>query len=274
MDLKVLQDTPPWEWPTDAGKRFQRVLIDRRANESDRLIAVELAGDLTVINDELADCLVAIIRSPVESEGLRASAAVSLGPVLEQTETDGFDDPDDACITQRTFRNIRNALQQLYFDESLPKKIRRRILEASVRASEDWHPNAIKAAYSSGDREWMLTAVFSMRWVQGFEAQILKALKSDDPEIHCEAVQAAGNWELAMAWPHVVALVHDAGTPKPLLLAAIGAVANIRPSEASEILMDLADSDDEQIAEAADEAIALAYTDPEEDEEFGTEWIN
>jgi hypothetical protein len=82
-----------------------------------------------------------------------------------------------------------------------------------------------------------------------------------------------------MAWPHVVALVHDAGTPKQLLLAAIGAVASIRPSEASRILMDLARSDDEEIAEAADEAIAMADTIPEddddkEDEEFGSEWIN
>jgi hypothetical protein len=43
--------------------------------------------------------------------------------------------------------------------------------------------------------------------------------------------------------------------------------------------MDLARSDDEEIAEAADEAIAMADTIPEddddkEDEEFGSEWIN
>ena len=109
MDLKILQNTPPWDWPRDAGKRFQEILIDRRANESDRLLAAELAGDLTVINDELADCLVAIIRSPVEPERLRASAAVSLGPVLEQTETDGFEDPDDVRITRSTFRNIQSS---------------------------------------------------------------------------------------------------------------------------------------------------------------------
>jgi hypothetical protein len=279
MDLKILQNTPPWDWPRDAGKRLHEILINRRARESDRLLAAELAGDLTVINDELADCLVAIIRNPVEPERLRASAAVSLGPVLEQTETDGFEDPDDVRITQSTFRNIQGALQQLHFDKSVPKEVRRRILEASVRAPENWHQNAIRAAYSSGDRDWMLTAVFSMCWVGGFENQILEALKSNDSEIHCEAVQAAGNWELAMAWPHVVALFHDAGTPKQLLLAAIGAVASIRPSEAPRILMDLADSDDKEIAEAAVEAIAMADTVPEddddkEDEEFGSEWIN
>ena len=113
-----------------------------------------------------------------------------------------------------------------------------------------------------------------MRWVRGFDDQILLALKSDDLEIHLEAVITAGNWELDAAWSHVVKLVNDAHTPKPLLLAAIDAVGSIRPAEAGEILVDLADSDDEEIAEAADEAMAEAEIDAgEEDDEEG-EWIN
>jgi hypothetical protein len=273
MDLKTLQDTPPWDWPRDAGQRLQEILIDHRADESDRLVAAELAGDLTVINDELADSLTAIVRSPDEPERLRAKTAIALGPVLEQAETDGFEDPDYVPITQRTFRNIQDSLQKLHFDNSIPKEVRRRILEASVRAPESWHQNAIRAAYSSGDKDWMLTAVFSMRWVRGFDDQILEALKSADPEIHYEAVEAAGNWGLAAAWSHIVALVHDAATPKSLLLAAIGAVASIRPAEARRILIDLADSDDEEIAEAVDEAIEMAEaaSDEEDDEEVGSE---
>src|SRR5439155_5602291 len=218
----------------------------------DRLIAAELAGDFTVINDELAVSLMAIIRSPDEPEQLRATAAIALGPVLEQAETDGFEDPDDVPITQRTFRNIQDSLEKLHFDTSVPKEVRRRILEASVRAPKNWHQNAIRSAYSSGDKDWMLTAVFAMRWVRGFDDQILEALRSADPEIHYEAVEAAGNWELAAAWSHIVALVHDADAPKPLRLAAIAAVAGIRPAEARGILVDLANSDDKEIAEAAD----------------------
>jgi hypothetical protein len=115
-----------------------------------------------------------------------------------------------------------------------------------------------------------------MHYVRGFDAQILKALNSADPEIHYEAIRAAGNWELGAAWPHVAAIVKDAGAPKPLLLAAIGAVASIRPAEASRILADLADSDDEDIAEAADEAIGMATvaSDEEDEDESGSEWIN
>jgi len=199
MDLKTLQDTPPWDWPTDAGKKFQEILNDHQADTTDRLIAVELAGDLTVINDELTDALTAIIGSPDEPGRLRARAAIALGPVLEQADTDGFEDPDDVPISRRTFRNIQDLLQKLYFDNSIPKEVRRRILEASVRAPESWHQSAIRAAYSSGDKDWMLTAVFAMGRVRGFDDQILEALKSADPEIHYEAVEAAGAWGLAAA---------------------------------------------------------------------------
>ena len=49
-------------------------------------------------------------------------------------------------------------------------------------------------------------------------------------------------------------------------------MATIRPSEAGEILGDLADSEDEDIAEAADEALMMAETlsgdEEEEDEEI------
>jgi HEAT repeat protein len=269
MDLKTLLDTPPWDWPKEAGRMFQKILVDQRANESDRLVAAELAGDFTVINDDLADTLLTVVCSADEPEQLRARAAISLGPVLEQAETDGFEDPDDVPITERTFHNIQDSLEKVYRDNSTPKEVRRRSLEASVRAAKTWHQDAIRSAYSSGDKEWMLTAVFSMRWVRGFDDQILLALKNDDPEIRYEAVNAAGNWELDAAWPHIVELINDAHSPKPLLLAAIGAVGSIRPAEAREILVDLADSDDEEIAEAVNEATATAEvpSDEEDDEE-------
>jgi len=58
------------------------------------------------------------------------------------------------------------------------------------------------------------------------------------------------------------------------MLAAIGAVGSIRPEEAREILVDLADSDDEEIDEAVDEALAPVdiASDEENDEENG--WVN
>jgi hypothetical protein len=262
---------------------FRKILTDRRAKASDRLIAAELAGDFTVINDELAGALLAIVRDASEPEGLRARAAISFGPALEQANLGEFEDPDEVPITEGMFHNIQDSLRELYLDHSTPKEVRRRILEASVRAPEAWHQDAIAEAYASGDKKWMLTAVFAMRWVQGFDIQILEALESADPLIHYEAVNAAGNWDLDAAWSHVVELLNDPDTPKPLLLAAIGAAGSIRPAEAPSILLDLADSDDEDIAEAADEAMMMAEgasayeeddDEEEEEEDERREWIN
>ncbi len=280
MDLKTLLDTPPWDWPTDAAKTFLKILTDRRAKASDRLAAAELAGDFTVINDELAEALLAIVRDASEPEQLRARAAGSFGAALEQAYIEEFDDPDAVPITDIMFRNIQDSLRKIYFDSGTPKEVRRRILEASVRAPEAWHQDAIAQAYASGDKKWMLTAVFAMNWVRGFDNQILAALESSDPEIHYEAVTAAGNWELDAAWDHVVELVNDPDTPKPLLLAAIGATGSIRPAEAGMILVDLADSEDPDIAEAADDAMMMAEgaasheEEDDEDKDEEGEWIN
>jgi hypothetical protein len=279
MELKTLAKTPPWQWPSDAWKVFYNILMDRRANESSRLIAAELAAENVAINDELAGVLLAIVRSDAESEKLRGRAAISLGPALELASWEQlddpeampvFEDPDAVPISESMFREIQESLHKLYFDDRIPKEVRRRILEASVRCPGEWHASAIEAAYASGDRDWILTAVFSMGHARGFDHQILEALESSDPDIHCEAVQAAANWEVDGAWRHVVALVEDPLTPKPLLLAAIEAVSTIRPTEAGEILVDLADSNDREIAEAAEEAMEMANArsaDPEEEEE-------
>jgi len=280
MDLKILLDMPPWDWPPDAGRVFLEILTDRRAMASDRLIAAELAGDFTVINDDLAEALLAIVGNAGEPEKLRARAAISFGPALEQADIDEFEDPDSVPITEGMFHRIQDSLQKIYFDTTTPKEVRRRILEASVRAPEPWHQDAIEQAYSSGDREWMLTAVFAMRRVRGFDNQILAALEIPDPDIHYEAVRAAGTWELDAAWDHVVELLEDPDTPKPLLLAAIEAAGSIRPAESPMVLVDLADSEDEDIAEAADEAMMMAEgvtpfdeEDDEEEDQDG-EWIN
>jgi hypothetical protein len=275
MDLKKLKDTAPWEWPESAGKMILDVLRDNQAGESDRLLAAELAGDYTVINEALAKTLLSAVRSGDEAEELRGKAAISLGPVLEHSDIYGFQNPDDILIPEELFLRIQESLHQLYMNDEVPKEVRRRILEASVRAPQGWHREAVQAAYSSEDEAWKLTGIFCMRFVRGFDTQILEALNSKNPDIHYQAVCAAGNWQLDAAWPHIAALITPGITDKPLLLAAIEASASIRPQEASEILSVLTNSNDEEIVEAVYEALTLAGgtsededSDKDDDDEF------
>ncbi len=89
---------------------------------------------------------------------------------------------------------------RLYLDGGVPKEVRRRVLEASVRAPQEWQQDAVRAALSGNNEAWRQTAVLCMRFVPGFEEQVLESLDSANLEIHYEAVIASGNWGIDGAW--------------------------------------------------------------------------
>ena len=272
MKLTRFANLPPWQWPPDIGNTLLAVLRDQQADESEHLLAAEMAGEIVAINDDLADALLSTVGDATASEELRSRAALSLGPVLEQMDMDsigdipGLDDEFDAPpISEHTFHRIQQSLHAHYLEDDIPKEVRRRILESSVRAPTDWHRDAVREAYSRENRDWRLTAVFAMQYVRGFTDEIVAALDDPDEEVRYEAVNAAGNWEVDAAWPHVSALLTAPDTDKALLLAAIEAAAAIRPREAEPLLAELTDSHDTDIADAADSAIMMA-TDPFDDD--------
>ncbi|HET9986827.1 MAG TPA: hypothetical protein VFQ38_24840 [Longimicrobiales bacterium] len=275
MDSRVLEHTPSWQWPEDAGAILLDVLEDANAPAADRAVAAELAGDIVVVNDELVAALLRIVSDAGQPDELRGQAAVALGPVLETGDIEGFDLSDplaDVPITEATFHRIQRTLRDLYHDASAPMEVRRRILEASVRAPEEWHAGAVRAAPHSNEPLWRLTAVFCMHYIKGFDAEIVEALESDDEETHYQAVLAAGAHGVEAAWPHVVRIIERERSDKLLLLAPIEAVASIRPDEAEDVLAEPWELDDEEIEDAIHEALSLAGVeswDDEEDEEDG-----
>ena len=266
MDLKRLTSLPPWQWPPDIGNTLLAVLHDRKAPESEHLLAAEMAGEIVAINDDLAGVLLSIVGDATATDELRSRAALALGPVLEQMDMDsigdvpGLDDDsfDAPPISEHTFHRIQQSLHARYLEDAIPKEVRRRILEASVRAPADWHRDAVRTAYSSDDRDWRLTAVFAMQWVSGFDDEIVAALDDPDEEISYEAVNAAGAGEVDAAWPHVSALLTAPDTDKVLLLAAIEAALAIRPRKAEPLLAELSASSDPDIADAAGSAMMMA----------------
>ena len=108
----------------------------------------------------------------------------------------GFENADDILLSEEVFLDIQQSLRELFLDADVPEDVRRRILETSVRAPQNRHRDAVRAAYSSGDGAWRLTVVFCIRFISGFDDQILEALCSDAPDLRYEAVCAAGNWGL------------------------------------------------------------------------------
>src|SRR5690606_36527763 len=139
-----------------------------------------------------------------------------------------------------------------------PSEVRRRVLEASARAPSDWHKDAIRAAYYSGDDAWRLTAVTAMRYVASFEEQILEAAEDGEGRLLEEALRAVAKWEVRAAWPRVRSLLTARSTPKPVLLAAISAAGSIGGEDGQTILRHFAGMADSETAQAADEALLVA----------------
>lgn len=254
MKLDDLIDLPPWDWPHDAAQRILAVL--ERPDDEDVLSAARLAGEYVVMSDDIAHALLDLIRSDAAEE-VRAAATSSLGTALEDVDTMGADDPD-VSISRSCFRRIQKSLRGLYFDGDVPELVRRRALESSVHAPAEWHANAIRAAHASGDPDWLQTALSCMGYVDGFDDELVAALAREEEYLRLEAVIAIGQRHVDAAWPDLARLVKSRATGKDLRLAAIEALAAIRPEASQSILSDLLDDDDDDIAEAAGEAFGLA----------------
>lgn len=264
--LKTLQESPPWEWPENAGEVLLNVLKDEKQSLEDRLLAARMTGDTTVIDDNLAKALLVILKNEAEDLELREQSAVALAPALEDalmaSLTEGEDlgeDPelDLPLVAPEILNDVRKTLESIYRNENAPEEIRRRSLEASVHAPEDWHVEEVKAAYKRDD-DWKLTAVFCMRFVDGFDQEILDALDSKDVEVLYEAVGAAGTWEIDSAWDKLTTMMDNKDVDRELLMVCMEAISVIRPQEAIERIVPYLESDDEDIADAATEALEMA----------------
>lgn len=272
-ELQLLHNTPAWDWPESAASLFLVALQDSNGDEADRLLAAEMAGDFMAINDDLAGALLDIVEDSSESEELRARAVISFGVALEyiDIDLDGFnevDEYDNFAVTEQMYQRILKSLQSLYFDGTVPELVRRRTLEASVRSPQPWHHGAVRAAYQTQKENWIVSALFCMAYIRGFQQEILEALQSKISAIKYEAIRAAGNWGIADAWPDISEVLTAQDADKGLLMAAIDASVGIEHHEATAALEKLLDdSSDEDVIAAAHEAISMLDGDPYGDDD-------
>lgn len=126
-------------------------------------------------------------EEPIE---VRARAASALAPALEEYGS-GWEDPyRSRALSREGYRRVQKRLERVYRRATVPKLVRRRVLEASVRAPEPWHRGAIRAAWKEADAAWRRTAVHAMGYVDGFEDALAEALKVDDERIVAAALRS------------------------------------------------------------------------------------
>jgi hypothetical protein len=269
--VQLLAAIPDWEWPADAAEVLLEALRGGAAGEEELELAAELAGSVCVMDDEIARTLLDLVLDPGVPPSVRGAAAIALGPTLEDMDTFDADDPiderEEPLVSPPVLAAIRETLHRTYLNAEAPNEVRRRALEASVRSRESWHDGVIRAAFYSDDNDWKRTAVFCMRYVPGFDREIVEALEHAHPLIRLHAVRAAGAHEVEDAWPHVRAILDGGTEDRELLLAAIEAAGSIESEEAEELFRRLDDSD-EEVAAAIEEALSMGRASRAVDDSF------
>lgn len=220
-------------------------------------VAGERLCDVPPVDDAWAEDLLSVVRNRDMPEQARLRATIPLGPVLAAANAEGFDD-GQAPVTEAVFDCIHSVLYDVYADTSTPATLRRRALEAFAHAPERRLEDAIRAAYGSDDDDWRITALRCMFHHDGFEGEILESLPNENLDVRAEAIRAAGSGGLQEAWPYIrTVLIEAASAYKPLLLAAIDSIGHVRPEDAQGLLEHLVSSDDQDIARAAEKALAF-----------------
>ena len=220
-----------------------------------------------VVDDALARELLRFARDAERGDEERGEALIALGPALSECHDEeaadgtlespapGTEDWWELPLSAAGYREVQDELHRIYHDAALPKLVRRRALEAAVRAPRDWHREAAATAWSSGDPEWRATAVFAMGHLQGFQDEVIEAFRGEDPALRGEAIRAAGRSATGEVLAEdLLALAADRTARRDHRLAAVEALGELQPEEASHVLAELQDDPDPEIAAAAREA--------------------
>lgn len=275
---------PPVEAFEEANQELVRAL--RSGNREVRAFALAEASPM--VDDEIASELLRFARDPEKPEEERGDALIALGPALETCSYEEADDGSlpaplpgeedwwDLPLGSAAYREVGEALRRIYLDAAQPKLVRRRALEAAVRAPRDWQRDAAASAWGSDDPEWRLTAVFAMGYLPGFTAEIEKGLDSEELPIARQALLAVGRAGIEELADRLLATAEDPDADRELRLAAIEALGELGPEDAEDLLAELGQSDDRELAAAAEEALEelelMRGYDEDPDGDWDSDW--
>lgn len=219
-----------------------RVCLDD-SDEQVRLKAIE--GLWECDSRSLIDVFLNILAGDSQ-ESVQAAAATALGKFVMLAELGKLRADDSAKMESALLSVIKGTSQGI--------EVRRHALEAIGSLSKPYVKELIRWAYESDSFELQLSALHAMGrncdavWLP----ILLKEMENPDPERRFEAATACGELE-EEAIPHLAQLLHD--TDLQVRFCAIEALGQIGGSEARLILRRCLSDPDEQVREAAEEAL-------------------
>lgn len=197
-------------------------------------------------DDSMIDPLIEILRRDPNEE-VRAAAAESLGVFMMAGVL--------GKLSERRNDKVYAALMGVLLTEAETSPVYANALISISCVSNEEVDYRIRSAYKSEDENLRVSAVTAMGVSanDAYEDFVRKELNSPNEDMRSEAATAAGSLEMVDAVPALGKLMED---PLPFVaISAIDALAMIGNPQARKLLENAAESDDEEIAEAAAEAL-------------------
>lgn len=182
-----------------------------------------------------------------EAVKVRVAAASTLGKFMMLAALGKLSSSRSLRAQETLLAVVRN--------EEEPIEVRRRALESIAPLGIPEVRELIQKAYESKDVKFKASALYAMgksaesSWL----SNLVKELSSDIPELRYEAVRACGGLEDEAAIPHIIPILQDPDLE--IRLSAIYALGCIGGSGARQGLNQCLESSDEQIRDAAREAL-------------------
>ncbi len=183
-----------------------------------------------------------------EGVSVRAAAAGALGKYMFLAEMEELDEAQAALVRRSLLTTIRDPREDI--------EVRRRAIESIGFLGDEEVRAVIEDAYNSPDDVMQASAVTAMgrSLDQYWSGMVLLELANPNPRVRLEAVLASGELELRQAVPALVDLLEEPN--RAILLATLHALGQIGGPVARQALEMMAESDDEEIAQEAEDALA------------------
>ncbi|MCP4129407.1 MAG: HEAT repeat domain-containing protein [bacterium] len=172
-------------------------------------------------------------------------------------------------------KQVRSYLESILYNEEEPDEKQRQALESLSFDTTEKEDAVIAEWIKSGTPEYRMSAIFSIgRSGEEKWANTIKEIIHTDEnfDIRCEAVRAAGEVCSEKLIKDLVIIIH--GTNRELTIEAIIALGKIGGEEVEDILFELTDSDDTELADYAQEALdeVAEFNDLDEDDDFDNDF--
>ncbi len=210
---------------------------------------VRLASVEGLFEDEhpsLIPLLIGLLRDD-PSQTVRAAAAESLGRFVYSGEMDRLSDARRSQVYAALMRALLTSPENSI--------VHRRALESLAYVSNEEVDLQIREAYQSEDDLLRLSAIIAMGRSnnRAYRDIVRSELHSVSPAVRRRAAEASGELEDEDAVPALAQLLDD--PDEEVRFAALDALALIGGSEAEKLLRTAVESDDEAMAEYAEQAL-------------------